>query len=118
MRRRLRRVLSLAWLLTAALAVIACVSKGDVNVQGGDAEGELPTCANICGQVTSNNSNWCGCGAYVPKVDREKCIEQCEGLAPSEEELRCSASAVNCRELSGCGVFWPASQTAAGQSCD
>ena len=104
--------------LAAALTVAACISKGDTNVEGGEKEGELPTCANVCGQVTSNNANWCGCAAYVPKVDRAKCIEQCDALAPSEDELRCSADAANCRELASCGVFWPASQTAAGQTCD
>ena len=117
MRQHLRRILTVALLAGAGLAS-GCVSKGDVNVEGGPAEGELPTCANVCGLVTSNDVNWCGCGAYVPKDDRELCISQCEELAPPEDALRCSADAVNCDELADCGTFWPASQVATGQICD
>lgn len=118
MRQQIRSFLRTVLFTTCSIWFAGCVNKGDTNVNGGQAQGDLPTCANVCGAVTSNNSNWCGCGAYVPKDDREKCITQCEDIGPTEEEFRCFDDANDCSELSKCGQFWPDNQVATGYTCD
>lgn len=88
-----------------ALLAASCLSKGDTNLQG-TPTGETPTCANICGLVTSSNPNWDGYGKYTPKDDRQLCIDQCTQVAPTDDELVCGAKAADCAELDKCGSFW------------
>jgi hypothetical protein len=88
--RLLPKLLSFAILATFA----ACISKGDINVDKGEAP---PTCNSACEHLAAETF-----GSCKKWVNYDDCVGECEDHKPTETGLSCVLHATDCPAFQSC----------------
>lgn len=76
------------------LAASGCLSKGDVNVERGEAK---PTCNSACEHLQAETFGDC-----KKWTDYDDCVAECADHAPTEDGLACMVAAKTCEDFSQC----------------